>query len=371
MSPEADSGAVIRRKLAPPTLGDRSIVRGRAARRIRGQLGRANMAAVYTAAGADARTMAGATASTVPGAFLMTGSIQRELGDTLYPGRNNDACAIKRRSVDTGGLPVAGAAPDVWQADNSSFYDVQRCDVQPPDTGRDRFPTAPGRRFWYRAVTACHYPSLGDGPVGRLPGVTGRHPCRPAQPHVNVDARGCAKLTTRVFVAGREYLGSDIVVAVRQGLLRGSQRDSGLGTGGPLRRGGAVHPGSFPGRPTVCLTTANAVPLGEAPDWSAMLTRNPDQIKRDPGPIVVTIGHFAGVHRGHPAPAAEAQAGGHRPGFATGVLTLDRHPAMVLSTGSEPPALTDPRGKMGDEVGSRNSGPRNGGAGRSGSSPDG
>lgn len=92
--------------------------------------------------------------------------------------------------------------------------------------------------------------------------------------------------------------------------------------------------------------TANAVPLDEGPDWSAKLWRNPDQITRDLGPTVVTIGHFDGVHRGHRRLVAEAQTRGHRLGVATGAVTFDRHPATVLSPGSEPPALTDPREKI-------------------------
>ncbi|SCL27344.1 riboflavin kinase / FMN adenylyltransferase [Micromonospora rhizosphaerae] len=97
--------------------------------------------------------------------------------------------------------------------------------------------------------------------------------------------------------------------------------------------------------------TANAVPLDEGPDWSARLWRNPDQIPGHLGPTVVTIGHFDGVHRGHRRLVAEAQTRGHRLGVATVVVTFDRHPATVLSPGSEPPALTDLHGKMARLVG--------------------
>ncbi|SCL27350.1 Protocatechuate 3,4-dioxygenase beta subunit [Micromonospora rhizosphaerae] len=179
---------------------------------------------IETINGADARAAEGATASTVLGPFHMTGSPRRNLGDTLYPGRDSDVCVIEGRVVDTAGRPVAGAVLDVWQADDKGFYDVQQPDVQPPGAGRGIFAADPGGCFWFRTVTPCHYPIPTDGPVGKLLGVTGRHPYRPAHVHFIVDAPGHERLTTHVFVAGSEYLDSDAVFAVKHGLVRGFQR---------------------------------------------------------------------------------------------------------------------------------------------------
>jgi riboflavin kinase / FMN adenylyltransferase len=56
--------------------------------------------------------------------------------------------------------------------------------------------------------------------------------------------------------------------------------------------------------------------------------------------MVVAIGHFDGVHRGHRRLVDEARRRAAGAGVATGVITFDRHPAALLSPANEPPALT-------------------------------
>jgi riboflavin kinase / FMN adenylyltransferase len=56
--------------------------------------------------------------------------------------------------------------------------------------------------------------------------------------------------------------------------------------------------------------------------------------------MVVAIGHFDGVHRGHRQLVGEARRRAEEAGVATGVITFDRHPAALLSPANQPPALT-------------------------------
>ena len=47
----------------------------------------------------------------------------------------------------------------------------------------------------------------------------GRHPFRPAHVHTMIQRAGFAPLTTHLFVAGDEYLGSDAVFGVKDSLI--------------------------------------------------------------------------------------------------------------------------------------------------------
>jgi len=47
----------------------------------------------------------------------------------------------------------------------------------------------------------------------------GRHPWRPAHVHFMIDAPGCEQLVTHLFVAGDQYLDSDVVFGVKDSLI--------------------------------------------------------------------------------------------------------------------------------------------------------
>ncbi|GAY11055.1 FAD synthetase family protein [Pseudonocardia sp. N23] len=59
-----------------------------------------------------------------------------------------------------------------------------------------------------------------------------------------------------------------------------------------------------------------------------------------PGPSVVAIGQFDGVHMGHRRLVAEAVRRADRLGVPAGAVTFDRHPAAVLAPDREPATLT-------------------------------
>lgn len=56
-------------------------------------------------------------------------------------------------------------------------------------------------------------------------------------------------------------------------------------------------------------------------------------------PLVLAIGFFDGMHRGHQE-IAKAARRMRKPGYRAGVLTFANHPASFLRPGSEPPLLT-------------------------------
>ncbi|WP_233517591.1 dioxygenase family protein [Geodermatophilus marinus] len=162
----------------------------------------------------------GVTESTVEGPFHLVASPAREPGDSIVEAGDGEPCLVTGRVLDTAGVPVAGAAVDVWQADADGFYDVQRPGEVPRDNLRGVFPTDAEGRFRFRTIVPRWYPIPDDGPVGRLLAATGRHPNRPAHLHVEVTGPGIRTLTTHVFVSDSPYLDSDAVFGVRARLVR-------------------------------------------------------------------------------------------------------------------------------------------------------
>jgi catechol 1,2-dioxygenase len=109
---------------------------------------------------------------------------------------------------------------DVWQNDASGFYAVQQPDVQPADNLRGRYRADAEGRFEVRTVRPVPYAVPDDGPVGKLLGITGRHPWRAAHIHVIVSADGFQPVTTHVFDRASDYLDSDTVFGVKDSLVR-------------------------------------------------------------------------------------------------------------------------------------------------------
>jgi len=116
------------------------------------------------------------------------------------------------------GAPIADAVIDVWQSDGEEgFYDVQK-----PGGGsycRAKVHTDGAGRFGFLTVKPVSYPVPTDGPVGAMLLKMGRHPFRPAHIHTMISRAGFASLTTHLFVAGDEYLGSDAVFGVKDSLV--------------------------------------------------------------------------------------------------------------------------------------------------------
>jgi hydroxyquinol 1,2-dioxygenase len=160
----------------------------------------------------------GATESTVFGPFFVEGAPELANGADLAAGAPGRPCLMRGRILRTDGMPVAGALIDVWQADDHGLYDVQYEGLHSP-RGRGRLRSEADGRFWFWSVLPVAYPIPSDGPAGELLRAGGRDPMRPAHVHFRVAAPGCETLTTHVFAAGDEHLGSDAVFGVKRSLI--------------------------------------------------------------------------------------------------------------------------------------------------------
>ncbi|HVV14713.1 dioxygenase [Amycolatopsis sp.] len=161
-----------------------------------------------------------ATPSSVEGPFHSPAP-PRPLGAMIAEGPElgrAEPTFVHGRVTDCTGKPVPGATVDVWQADDAGYYDTQD-DEQPPGNLRALFTVGDDGRYWFSSVLPSSYPVPTDGPVGELLTALGRHPMRPAHIHYHVEATGFRPLTTHVFVAGDEYLGSDAAFAVKDALV--------------------------------------------------------------------------------------------------------------------------------------------------------
>jgi riboflavin kinase/FMN adenylyltransferase len=67
--------------------------------------------------------------------------------------------------------------------------------------------------------------------------------------------------------------------------------------------------------------------------------------RSDDTPLVLAIGFFDGMHRGHNDIAREVRRL-RKPGWSTGVLTFSNHPSAFLRAGTEPPLITTPEERM-------------------------
>jgi len=158
-----------------------------------------------------------ATESTVLGPFFVEGAPEMPLGANITkPGTPGEPCVVNCTVKDMKGKPIAGAVIDVWEAGGDGFYDVQK----PEGTNlRARFRSDAQGRLHFRCVKPMSYPVPHDGPVGKMLTATGRHPMRPGHLHFMIEAPGCDKLVTHLFVKGDKYLDSDAVFGVKDSLI--------------------------------------------------------------------------------------------------------------------------------------------------------
>jgi len=166
------------------------------------------------------REREGATETTVLGPFYVGEHKPVPHGTDISANLTGERMFVQSRVTDLKGKPLAGAAVDVWHADDDGYYDSQRPDYATEGpSSRARFITDDDGRFFFRTILPCSYPIPTDGPVGQMILQTRRHPNRPAHIHFLVDAPGHEPLITHVFIEGDKYLDSDVVFGVKNDLV--------------------------------------------------------------------------------------------------------------------------------------------------------
>jgi hydroxyquinol 1,2-dioxygenase len=158
-----------------------------------------------------------ATEPTVFGPFFVHDAPEVRFGADIAEGVSGEPCWVEGRVTDVAGRPVAGAALEVWEADDDGFYDVQYTDGR--TAGRARMTADADGRYGFWSVKPAPYPIPDDGPVGDLLKAAGRGPMRPAHIHFMVSSPGFHTLVTHVFVAGSPHLDDDAVFGVKESLI--------------------------------------------------------------------------------------------------------------------------------------------------------
>lgn len=160
----------------------------------------------------------GATETTVLGPFHVSDAPHLPDGADISAGLEGEKLFVGGSVASADGRPIAGAAVEVWQADDDGYYDVQRPELKEP-TLRACFRTDAGGRFHFWSIVPAPYPIPDDGPVGEMLAAAARHPWRPAHVHFMISAEGYETLVTHIFVAGSPYLDSDAVFGVKTSLI--------------------------------------------------------------------------------------------------------------------------------------------------------
>jgi hydroxyquinol 1,2-dioxygenase len=161
-----------------------------------------------------------ATETTVLGPFYVQAAPEHALGDDISGGMAGEPLLVEGTVSRIDGTPIAGAVVDSWHTDGNGFYDVQGPAGLERLACRARFRTDAQGRFWFRSIVPASYPIPDDGPVGDMLKAQGRHPFRPAHVHFMVGHPGCETLVTHVFLAGDQYLDSDVVFGVKDSLIQ-------------------------------------------------------------------------------------------------------------------------------------------------------
>ncbi|WP_349571106.1 intradiol ring-cleavage dioxygenase [Azotobacter salinestris] len=161
---------------------------------------------------------AGCTEATVFGPFYVSNAPHFELGADISRGLKGTPWFVSGRVLDIDGNPIPNAILEVWQADDSGFYDVQKEGLKEYQ-GRAVLHADSDGSYHFKTIVPECYPIPHDGPVGKMLQALNRHPWRPAHLHFMITAPGYERLVTHVFREGGEYLDSDAVFGVRSSLI--------------------------------------------------------------------------------------------------------------------------------------------------------
>jgi hydroxyquinol 1,2-dioxygenase len=158
-----------------------------------------------------------ATETTVLGPFFVKEAPELALGSVISHPEDGETLLIEGSVQGLDGSPLVGASVDIWHADEDGFYDVQKEDEGL--SSRVRVRTDEKGNFYVFGAVPAAYPIPNDGPVGLMLEAQGRHPFRPAHVHFMIAAPKHETLVTHLFLAGSDYLDSDVVFGVKDSLI--------------------------------------------------------------------------------------------------------------------------------------------------------
>lgn len=141
-----------------------------------------------------------ATEGTVLGPFHTHDANSVEHGAVLHTDPDATKLLVVCTIKDRAAKPIPGVRVDVWEGDSHGIYDVQRDDRNGPD-GRAVLKSDDNGDFHFQAIVPVPYPIPGDGPVGGMLQLLGRHPNRPGHVHFMFAKEGWDPLITYVFPA--------------------------------------------------------------------------------------------------------------------------------------------------------------------------
>jgi protocatechuate 3,4-dioxygenase beta subunit len=165
------------------------------------------------------RKNSGETESTVLGPFHVSNAPRYENGANICLDGKGEPVWIHGTVRDAAGQPIAGAALDIWQANEDGFYDVQQKGIQPDMNLRGIFTSDEDGRYFFRSAYPRYYPIPFDGTVGNMLKALDRNHNRPAHVHFIVSAPGFKPVTTHIFTPDCPWLKDDAVFGVKESLI--------------------------------------------------------------------------------------------------------------------------------------------------------
>lgn len=160
------------------------------------------------------------TKGTIEGPYFLPGQARFQ-GVASLPKRADEAgtpFVLSGQVRDIDGTPLAGAEIDIWHADAEGYYSGFAPHV-PDGNLRGLVVTDQDGRYVVETIQPAAYQIPHDGPTGKLIDAAGWHPWRPAHVHMQVRAPGHRTNTTQLYLAGDNWLDSDIASAVKPELI--------------------------------------------------------------------------------------------------------------------------------------------------------
>ncbi|WP_051086895.1 dioxygenase family protein [Psychrobacter lutiphocae] len=160
------------------------------------------------------------TPSTVFGPFFVDKMPIRNFADSIVvDGEQPETpLLVKGQIRNTKGEPITNAYIDVWQTADNGMYSGQDPN-QKIDNLRGLFISDSEGNYAFKSSLPVSYQIPSDGTVGQLLNYAKRTFWRPAHIHFKIAAEGYQTLVTHLFTDNDEYLGSDAVFGVKEGLI--------------------------------------------------------------------------------------------------------------------------------------------------------